>query len=49
MNIANMGINQEQDRQIIPPVNINQAEALFRLENLTKVFRSDNVETTAPE
>ena len=47
MNIANMGINQEQGRQIIPPVSIVHSEALFRLENLTKVFRSDNVETTA--
>jgi len=47
MNTQNMIANEEQDRRIIPDANRNQSETLFNLEGLTKVFRSDNVETTA--
>lgn len=47
MNTENMASNEAQGRHIIPPANIAHSEALFRLENLSKVFRSDNVETTA--
>jgi putative ABC transport system ATP-binding protein len=42
-----MGINEEHGRQAITTLEIAQSETLFSLENLTKVFRSDNVETTA--
>jgi putative ABC transport system ATP-binding protein len=47
MSNENIAINEETGRQIIPPVNIDHAETLLSLENLTKVYRSDNVETTA--
>jgi putative ABC transport system ATP-binding protein len=47
MNTQNISANEEQGRRIIPDANRSQSETLFNLEGLTKVFRSDNVETTA--
>ena len=47
MNTENMTAVKRQERQIIPGVNINPSETLFRLEALTKVYRTDNVETKA--
>ena len=47
MNNMNTAIIEQQGRPIIPPVQMDQPETLFSLQNLTKVFRSDNVETTA--
>jgi putative ABC transport system ATP-binding protein len=47
MNTQNISAIQEQGRRTIPDANRNQSETLFNLEGLTKVFRSDNVETTA--
>ncbi|MCW8926215.1 MAG: ABC transporter ATP-binding protein [Xanthomonadales bacterium] len=40
-------INEIQPGQTTPAVNGSNSETLFSLENLCKVFRSDNVETTA--
>ena len=47
MNIVNMANKEESNSRVIQPATATRSEALFRLENLTKVFRSDNVETTA--
>jgi putative ABC transport system ATP-binding protein len=47
MNIATMQSHTEQVQPVLPANLADNAETLFRLENLTKVFRSDNVETTA--
>ena len=47
MNTQNIAVNEEQSQRIIPIANRDQAETLLNLEGLTKVFRSDNVETTA--
>jgi putative ABC transport system ATP-binding protein len=47
MNTQNIIASEEQGQRIIPDANRNQSETLFTLEGLTKVFRSDNVETTA--
>lgn len=40
-------VNEEQGRRIFMAANIDRSETLFRLEGLSKVFRTDNVETTA--
>src|SRR5210317_730287 len=47
MNTENMTSIEQTNLHVVPPANEAHAEALFRLENLSKVFRSDNVETTA--
>ena len=47
MNTQNIAVNEEQSQRIIPIANRDQSETLLNLEGLTKVFRSDNVETTA--
>ena len=47
MNTQNIAVNEEQSQRIIPIVSSDQSETLLNLEGLTKVFRSDNVETTA--
>ena len=47
MNTENSSATMEQEHQQFPNSNADQAETLFRLEDLTKVYRSDNVETTA--
>jgi putative ABC transport system ATP-binding protein len=39
--------SQNQERQSIRNANIDASESLIRLEELTKVYRSDSVETTA--
>ncbi len=47
MSIQNISSDEEQGRRIIHAVNMDRSETLLSLENLTKVYRSDNVETTA--
>jgi putative ABC transport system ATP-binding protein len=47
MQTEHVATKKQSDLHVVPPANTDYAEALFRLENLTKVFRSDNVETTA--
>jgi putative ABC transport system ATP-binding protein len=47
MNTQNIAVNEEQSQRVIPIANRDHSETLFSLEGLTKVFRSDNVETTA--
>jgi len=47
MNTQNIIAIEEQGHRIIPEANRNHSETLLNLEGLTKVFRSDNVETTA--
>jgi putative ABC transport system ATP-binding protein len=47
MDNESMTITKERDTKILPTASNDPAKALFHLENLTKVFRSDNVETTA--
>jgi len=47
MNTENMTTIEPSKLNVAPPANEALSEALFRLENLSKVFRSDNVETTA--
>ena len=47
MNTQNIDINEELGQRTIPIANRDNSETLFSLEGLTKVFRSDNVETTA--
>ena len=47
MDTANMTTIEQTKLHVIPPTSAEASEALFRLEKLTKVFRSDNVETTA--
>ncbi len=47
MNTENEVEASEQTRQYLPNTNASPPETLFRLEDLTKVYRSDNVETTA--
>ena len=47
MDNENMTTNEAQDMNNLPTGSNDPSKALFRLENLTKVFRSDNVETTA--
>jgi putative ABC transport system ATP-binding protein len=39
--------DEKAERHFIPDANSNPAESLIRLEELTKVYRSDSVETTA--
>ena len=47
MNTENMARIEEPGRQIFPAANADVKETLFSLEELCKVYRSDNVETTA--
>jgi len=47
MNYENMTSNEGQGVDNPPSASNDPSKALFCLENLTKVFRSDNVETTA--
>jgi putative ABC transport system ATP-binding protein len=47
MNTENVAAMEQAERRIIPNANIDQSESLIRLEELTKVYRSDSVETTA--
>jgi putative ABC transport system ATP-binding protein len=47
MSTHNIATKEAQIQRTIPVANRDQAETLFSLEGLTKVFRSDNVETTA--
>ena len=47
MNYEDMTTNEGQARDNFSPASNDPSKALFCLENLTKVFRSDNVETTA--
>ena len=47
MNTENIRNDEEQGRRIIHAANMDRSETLLSLEDLTKVFRSDNVETTA--
>jgi putative ABC transport system ATP-binding protein len=47
MNTENVTAMEQAERRIIPNANIDQSESLIRLEELTKVYRSDSVETTA--
>jgi putative ABC transport system ATP-binding protein len=47
MNTQNIAVNEEPGQRIIPTANRDRSETLLSLEGLTKVFRSDNVETTA--
>ena len=47
MNTENMARIEESGRQIFPAANADAKETLFSLEELCKVYRSDNVETTA--
>ena len=47
MNYENMTINEGQAMDNLPIASNDPSKALFCLENLSKVFRSDNVETTA--
>ena len=47
MTIENVSNSSEKAREYFPNSNVDQAETLIRLEELTKVYRSDNVETTA--
>ena len=47
MNIENLAISEQQSHQNNPSATTNPTEVLFSLENLSKVYRSDNVETTA--
>ena len=37
----------KEDRMIIPNANADPSESLIRMEEMTKVYRSDSVETTA--
>jgi len=47
MDTENLSNSLEGASQYFPMPDANQAETLIRMEELTKVFRSDNVETTA--
>ena len=47
MNTQNIAANKQQDHRVIPLPNRDDSETLFSLKGLTKVFRSDDVETTA--
>ncbi len=47
MNTENMARIEEPGQQIFPAANADVKETLFSLEELCKVYRSDNVETTA--
>lgn len=47
MSIENVERVAEQNRRVIYTANIDRSETLLSLENLTKVYHSDNVETTA--
>jgi putative ABC transport system ATP-binding protein len=47
MNNESIAISKERDQRVTTETAIDRSELLFSLENLTKVFRSDNVETTA--
>ena len=47
MTTENIASIEEQGRQIFPAANADVKETLFSLEELCKVYRSDNVETTA--
>jgi len=47
MNTENLATIKQPERVIIRNANVDQSESLIRLEDLTKVYRSDSVETTA--
>jgi putative ABC transport system ATP-binding protein len=47
MSIPNTAMKDQQAQQDMPNAGMDQADTLFRLEELTMVYRSDNVETTA--
>lgn len=47
MAIESIEQNTDQERRIIYAANMDRSETLLSLEGLTKVYRSDNVETTA--
>jgi len=47
MKNESMIFSEEQVGPIIPSANIDRSEILLNLQELTKVYRSDNVETTA--
>ena len=47
MTIEAIKQNVDQSREGLHAVNMDRSETLLSLENLTKVYRSDNVETTA--
>ena len=47
MNIGNQTAVTEQAQWTTPAAYTNQAETLFHLQKLTKVYRSDNIETRA--
>jgi len=51
MNAENVTVlgdsTQKQEKQVIRNANIDTAESLIRLEELSKVYRSDSVETAA--
>jgi putative ABC transport system ATP-binding protein len=47
MNTQNITVNEEYSQRVTPVEDRDGSETLFSLEGLTKVFRSDNVETTA--
>ncbi len=47
MNTQQIASNVVQGADIFPASKIDQSETLFSLEDLCKVYRSDNIETTA--
>jgi len=47
MNTDSTTPNVPRERNIIPDTNIDKTQTLFRFEALSKVYRMDNVETTA--
>jgi putative ABC transport system ATP-binding protein len=47
MNTENVTPLEKQERSYIPEADASNVESLIRLEDLTKVYRSDSVETTA--
>ena len=47
MNTQYIAVNEQQDPRVTPLPNRDDSETLFSLKGLTKVFRSDDVETTA--
>jgi putative ABC transport system ATP-binding protein len=47
MNTENVAAIEDHARVIVPNANVDQSESLIHLEELTKVYRSDSVETMA--
>ena len=47
MNTENLSAMEKRASTIIPVADAEAAQSLIHLEELTKVYRSDSVETTA--